>query len=102
MASEEEEKIIEEFMAGDGRAQQWRAMRESLQDRLKALRAERASTTSTEAIAGLDRRIAQIVEQVRVLEQEEAVSQFVEDSVRATLRASVMRGPGLDDDDEEE
>ena len=101
MASEEEEKIIEEFMGDDGRAQQWRAMRESLQDRLKALRAERA-TTLPDAISSLDRRIAQIVEQVRVLETEEAVSQFVEDSVRATLRSSVMRGPNNLDDDEEE
>jgi len=98
MASEEEEKVIEEFMAGDGRAHQWRAMRESLQDRLKALRAERASATSPDAIAGLDRRIAQAVEQVRVLETEEAVSQFVEDSVRATLRSSVMRISSEDED----
>ena len=101
MASEEEEKIIEEFMGNDGRAQQWRAMRESLQDRLKALRAERASTALPDAIASLDRRIAQIVEQVRVLETEEAVSQFVEDSVRATLRSSVMRGPNSVDEEEE-
>lgn len=101
MASEEEEKIIAEFMGDDGRAEQWRAMRESLQDRLKALRAERALTTLPDAISGLDRRIAQIVEQVAVLETEEAVSRFVEDSVLATLRASVIRMPGdLDDEGE--
>jgi len=99
MASDEEEKIIEEFMGDDGRAQQWRAMRESLQDRLKALRAERALAASPDAVAALDRRIAQAAEQVRVLETEEAVSQFVEDSVRANLRSGVMRGPS--DIDEE-
>lgn len=91
MDNQEEENIIDEFMGDSGRAAQWRAMRESLQDRLRALRAERAAASTPELIAVLDRRIAQAVEQVRILEQEEAVSQFVEDSVRATLRGSARR-----------
>ena len=98
MASEEEEKIIDDFMGDNGRANEWRAMRESLQARLLALKSERASSTIPDAIVSLDRRISQIAEQVRALEMEEVVSQFVEDSVRVTLRGSV--GRALDDEDE--
>jgi hypothetical protein len=98
MSNEYEDQIIDEFMGDNGRAAEWRAMRESLQDRLRALRAERASTTLPDAISSLDRRIAQIAEQVAVLETEEAVSTFVEDSVRATLRGGVRR-PNFEDEE---
>lgn len=90
--SGDEEEIIDEFMGDNGRASQWRALRESLQDRLRALKAERASATLPEAISALDRRIAQIAQQVSVLETEEAVSQFVEDSVRAAIRGGGRMG----------
>ena len=96
---DEEEKIIDEFMGDSGRAEQWRAMRESLEDRLRALKAERAASTSTEASAALDRKIVQVAQQVAALETEEVVSQFVVDSVRATLRGSVGR-MRVDDDEE--
>src|SRR3569833_1486456 len=75
---DEEEKIIDEFMGDSGRAEQWRAMRESLEDRLRALQAARAASTSTEASAALDRKIVQVAQQVAALETEEVVSQFVE------------------------
>jgi len=96
---DEEEKIIDEFMGDSGRAEQWRAMRESLEDRLRALKAERAASPSTEASAALARKIVQVAQQVEALETEEVVSQFVEDSVRATLRGSVGR-MRVDDDEE--
>jgi hypothetical protein len=94
MASEEEEKIIDEFMGGNGRAAEWKALRESLADRLNSLQAERASATLPDAISTLDKRIAGLAQQVAVLETEEAVSEFVETSVRSAVRAAnVSDGP---------
>ena len=98
MPYDDEESIIDEFMGDSGRAEQWRAMRESLQDRLRALRAERAAATLRDAISTLDKRIAQIAQQVAALETEEVVSKFVEDSVRATIRGSARHTPDEEDE----
>jgi hypothetical protein len=98
MSATDEDKIIDDFMGDNGRAAEWTALRESLQDRLRALRVERATSTLPNAISSLDKRIAQIADQVAALETEEVISQFVEDSVRASLRGSVRRFATDDDD----
>jgi hypothetical protein len=97
----EPDEIIEDFMGPNTRAAELREMQASLKERLAALKAERAQESKAENIAGLDRRIAHLKDQIAVLTQEEIVSQFVEDSIRATLARPATRRLGLNDEDEE-
>ena len=79
------DEIIEAFMEGDTRAAELRAMRDALEVRLKALKAERPIVADIDDALALERRIRQVREQIAALKQEEAVSQFVEDSLRVSL-----------------
>lgn len=83
-----EDKFLDEFMGENGRAAEWKALRESLSNRLKALRDERATTTLPDAIASLDKKIASIADQVAVLETEEIISEFIE----GTVKSAIARG----------
>lgn len=68
------EPLIEEFLEGAPRAGTWHELHQAL-----ALRLEEARTT------GDTRRIKELEQQVAALAQEEAITRFVEDSVRVTL-----------------
>jgi hypothetical protein len=96
MERDDEEQAIEEFMGENPRAEEWTALRQSLKDRLKALKSERATATVPEAIRALDKRIAIVAEQVAALETEEVVARFVEESVRATLRGSMAQSGSVE------
>lgn len=94
----EEEAILDRFLGEGTRADTWRELRRTLAGRLQALQAERDALPAQEARrAALERKIRELQEQVGVLAQEEAVSRFVEDSVRATLARPAEEG--ADDDD---
>ena len=80
----EERDTIQQFLEGRPEAAQWREWRETLAGRLEALERERARATGPAAVA-LDARLKQLRKQVSALREEEAVTQFVEDSVRVTL-----------------
>jgi hypothetical protein len=82
----EDEEIIETFFGENARSGELRELKETLQTRLRIVTAERDALPDTDGgRAVLERKIRELKEQVTVLAQEEAVSAFVEDSVRATL-----------------
>ena len=86
------EEVVDEFFAGAPRAAEWRALRQALGDRLRALRKQRESETDPGQFAALDSQILALSRQVSTLETEEVVARFVEDSVKATLARSVEDG----------
>ena len=95
------DQVIEEFLEGQPRAEMWRELRETLAARLKDAVAERdALPEGDSARAGLEKRVRELREQVAALAQEEAVTQFVEDSVRASLSRPVGAYAWGDEDEE--
>ena len=70
----EAEPVIEEFLDGAPRAETWKELHLALAARLEAARTD-----------GDQARITQLEEQVAALAQEEAITRFVEDSIRVTL-----------------
>ncbi len=88
---QEEERVIEEFLQGQPRAHQWREWKEALKKRLYYLQKELSSLppeASVEERENLEQRIKETQEQIRALEIEEIITQFVEDSIRLALRTS--------------
>ena len=100
-----EDVVIEDFLDGQPRANQWREMRETLQVRLNDAKAARdkAAPESRERMAS-EKKVRELKAQVAALMTEEAVTQFVEDSVRASLsrprHASRFADESDDDGDE--
>jgi hypothetical protein len=84
----EDEEIMDSFFGETSRARELRELKETLQERLKVLLADGASS---------EKKIQELRGQISVLAEEEAVSGFVEESVRATL-ARPDSGLGPDDD----
>lgn len=94
---DDEEQVIDEFVGGT-RADTWRSLRETLEVRLRDAVAERNALPSNDARrALLERKVRELKEQVAALAQEEIVTQFVEDTVRASLNR-----PRLDTNDEDD
>ncbi len=94
MAAQDEDRVIEEFLGDTPRASQWRALRQSLGERLGGLRQTRASEAQTgsdeERLARLDKEIAALERQVAALQTEEVVAEFVESSLHVTLARSAL------------
>ena len=78
--------VINDFLGGKPRANQWRELRLVLEARLadatQQLSATQAGTSEHKSI---QRKVKEMKAQVNALLQEEAISQFVEDSVIATV-----------------
>lgn len=91
--------ILEEFLGDTPRATEWRELREALRDRLKAMLRSRDTETEPLALLTLETQIASLRKQVAVLETEEVVAQFVEDSIKASLARAPAYG-SLDGEDE--
>ena len=93
MSQYDTEQVIEEFLGDTPRADEWRALRKALLERLQALRHQRRQEHDAGAEAprlrALDTQIASLDRQVAALETEEAVSQFVEDSIKVTIAKSM-------------
>jgi LmbE family N-acetylglucosaminyl deacetylase len=89
MALYETDQVIEDFLGDSPRATEWRAMHQALSDRLKARRQQREEEAAAGAdvprLHALDLQIASLERQVTALKTEEAVTQFVEDSIKVTL-----------------
>lgn len=93
------DNLLETFLDGKPRAETWRHLRETLQDRLKHHKAELSQLPEgAPGRVALRKKIEDLRQQVIALAEEEAISQFVEDSVRAT----VARPHPLEPFDEEE
>jgi len=92
------EEVIEEFLDGQPRAALWHDLREALHGRLlAAVEARDAAGKDHPDYDSLNERVTELREQVRVLAEEAAITQFVEDSVRSSL--SRPRRPGVPFDD---
>jgi hypothetical protein len=92
------EEVISEFMGENARASELRVMREELTVRLRAARVERLMEPDAERRAAIASHIKTLERQIAALRTEEAVSEFVEGTIRATLAK-----PGnLVEDEEEE
>lgn len=86
------ERVIQDFLGDNPRATQWRALRRALAERLTALRHQRREAAEAgepaSRLQALDSQVAALARQVAALETEEAVSQFVEDSIKVALARS--------------
>lgn len=105
MTDPDPDQIIEEFLEGRPRAEAWGALRDTLAARLKDAVIERDALPEDDpARVGLEKRIRTLREQVTALAQEAAVTEFVEESVRASLSRPAgdarSRDWGDDEDDE--
>ncbi len=92
MGPQDEESIIEEFLGDAPRAAQWRALRQSLGERLGGLRRTRSVEAQTDPgsdrVAQIDKEILALERQVAALQTEEVVAEFVENSLHVTLARS--------------
>ena len=80
------DSLLESFFEGKPRAETWRQLRETLQARLNHHKAELMEIPEDAPSRGaLRKKIEELRQQVIALAEEEAISQFVEDSVRATV-----------------
>jgi len=78
--------VINDFMGGTPRANQWRELRLVLEERLADAKLQlQATEAGSAAHRSLQRKVKEMTLQVTALFQEEAVAQFVEDSVIATV-----------------
>lgn len=82
--SMEEEQAIEQFLGDQPRSEEWARLRQTLLERLRRVTQERDRLPPDQRGA-LDARLQSMREQIAVLEREELVTRFVEDSVRVTL-----------------
>jgi hypothetical protein len=80
----EEQSAIDQFLGDQPSSVQLRHWRETLLTRLRRLREELKEATPQEA-AALRARLREMERQIAALEQEELITEFVEDSVRVTL-----------------
>src|SRR5579871_4780260 len=81
----DEEAVIDEFLGEHPRARELRQMRAALEQRRKAAQREWERATGERERASLKSKIGELERQIEALRQEEAITTFVEDSVRVTL-----------------
>ena len=80
-----EDEVIDEVLGENPRARELRQMRTALEQRRAAFQRDREHATDLQDLARLSARITEMDKQIEVLRQEEAITTFVEDSVRVTL-----------------
>jgi ABC-type phosphate transport system auxiliary subunit len=80
------EQVIEEFLGENPRARELRLLRAALEQRHQVFVKERAQAHDAREKQNLQGRIAELEKQIEALRQEEAITQFVEDSVRVTVQ----------------
>jgi hypothetical protein len=97
-----QDEVIEDFLEGQPRASYWRELRDTLRGRLNDAEAElKEIPVGDPNRPALEKRIEDLQEQVAALATEEAVTQFVEDSVRSSLSRPRRPGDHLDFEDDE-
>jgi len=80
----DEQAAIDQFLGDKPSSAQLRQWRETLQVRARRLRRELVEADPAKA-ASLGARLAEMERQIAALEQDELITEFVEDSVRVTL-----------------
>jgi hypothetical protein len=90
MSQHDTERIIEEFLGDHPRAEEWRLLRQVLEERLAGIRRLRQKETEEgidpERKAILDQQILALDRQLAALETEEAVAKFVEETLYYTIQ----------------
>jgi hypothetical protein len=95
------EQAVDDFLEGAPRADTWRDLRETLAARLADARSDLELLPPDDPRRPeREKRVRELREQVAALAREEAVTQFVEESVRASL--SRPRPFGATDDEEDD
>jgi hypothetical protein len=84
----DEAEAIREFLGDRPDSDQLKDWRSALQDRLTALEAEQRR--AGDADPGLKSRIQTLKRQIAALQEEQAITEFVEDSVRVTLAMGTL------------
>jgi hypothetical protein len=93
----EEQAAIEKFLGDKPSSEQLRQWRETLATRAERLRRELKEADPVQAPA-LRNRLAEMKRQIAALEQEQMITEFVEDSVRVTLAmGSINEGERLEE-----
>ena len=82
------EQVIDEFLEGGPRAEDLAQMVQALQSRRRAFVLERDAALPDQR-RQWEEAIREIDEQIRVLREEEAITRFVEHSIRATINRYV-------------
>ena len=91
----DEDQIIERFLGENPRADDVRSMRIALEERRRTIKRERAQAKDDRERASFAAKISELNKQIRVMREEEAITQFVESSVRLTLHK-----PAKEDEEE--
>ncbi len=86
----DEEEVIDEFLGDNPRARELRLLRAALEERLTMMRREHERAVNERLREQLQQRIAELQKQIAAIHQEEAITSFVEGSVRATLQKSAI------------
>ena len=87
----DEEQILDEFMGENPRARELRLMRMALEQRRSGFKRERARSPEREQPA-FAAKISELDRQIAAIRQEEEITNFVEGSVRVTLRNTPPEG----------
>lgn len=77
------ERLIEEVLGGEPRAEQWREWRMALEERLEHIR--KMLSRGVVEFENIDEVIRDIEEKIRILREEEIITEFVEQQVRAII-----------------
>jgi phage terminase Nu1 subunit (DNA packaging protein) len=93
----QEQAAIEKFLGDRPSSEQLRQWRDTLATRAERLRRELKEANPAQAPA-LRHRLAEMKRQIAALEQEQMITEFVEDSVRVTLAmGSINEGERLEE-----
>ncbi len=80
-----DEQVIEEFFEEQPRASELRQIREALQERRLLLRNDYDTSNDPKYRASLHSKLKELSIQIAAVREEEAISSFVEGTIRATL-----------------
>lgn len=86
----QENDVIDDVLGDNPRASQLRLMRGALEDRRAAFRAELERTVGDPERSRLQSKLKALDRQIDALRQEEAITEFVETSVKITLTKSAL------------
>ncbi|MCS6777886.1 MAG: hypothetical protein RMJ43_06825 [Chloroherpetonaceae bacterium] len=79
------EAVIEEILGEHPRARELRQMRSVLEQRKDAMTRERDRCRNAQEREALEKKLAELEQQIAILRQEEEITAFVEASVRVSL-----------------
>jgi hypothetical protein len=85
-----EDDVIDDVLGDNPRASELRLMRAALEERRTAFRAECERTSADAERTRLNSKLKALDRQIEALRQEEAITEFVETSVKVTLTKAAI------------